>query len=83
MEQKVERKQGVSIARMVFWEVVETTGASGKMEHIVIDTSPRLRGGLPVRVFGPDSKPACLEWATVEAQLYLVLKGVLIGGDGW
>jgi hypothetical protein len=39
VEQKVERKQGVSIARMV--------------------------------------------WASLEAQIYLIVKGVLIGGEGW
>lgn len=78
--EKVEKKTGTSIAQVMFWEVVEIPGTVRKVDHIVVDTSPRLHGGLPIKVFGPDTKDECLEWARLEAQIYLIVKGAFIGG---
>lgn len=78
----MERKQGYSVARVgLFWEVVEIKDAAGKIEHIVVDTMPRLDQHLPQKVYGPDTKSKCLEWARSEALLFLTLKGSLIGED--
>jgi hypothetical protein len=72
--------QGYSVARIPpFWEVVERQRADGKgIEHIVVDTMPKLYGQLPVKVHGPASKKACIEWATQTAQLFLTVKGSLM-----
>lgn len=72
--------QGYSVVQIPpFWEVIERPRAGGKgVEHIVVDTMPKLQGRLPVRVYGPASKKACVAWAEQTARLFLTVKGSLI-----
>lgn len=77
------KSQGYSVVRIPpFWEVVERPreNASG-VEHIVVDTMPTMHGRLPVKVHGPASRKACVEWARHTARLYLTVKGSLIGDE--
>ena len=61
--------KGVSVKRFPpFWHVVERDDG----RFVVVDTSGK---PLPVKVFGPASRPRCEEWARVTAGLFLSVTG--------
>jgi hypothetical protein len=60
------------------WVVLRRVGCKKRDPegYVVVDIAPMRKGEVPLRVFGPDTKDACIAWAKEFALTYLTLKGV-------